>query len=118
IAPLILAPHNSIGAIVTGRSPILWLIPAAILGIVMARFAPNQAFGTAAALAGLGFLWFQFATFPAFDALASARPFLSANTPQCAPPLPRETLYGLYYYAGGQISDCPVLDRSGTRVVR
>ena len=118
IAPQILASHTSIGTVVTGLNSILWLIPAAILGVIMARFAPKQAFGTVAALAGLGFLWFQFATFPAFDAHGSARPLWLADHPQCAPPLSRETLYGLYYYAGGQISACPVLDQSGTRVVR
>jgi 4-amino-4-deoxy-L-arabinose transferase-like glycosyltransferase len=119
IAPLILASHLSMGTFVTGLHSVIWLIPAAILGVIMvARFTPKEAFGTAAALAGLGFLWFQFVTFPAFDALASARPLWLADHPQCVPPASRDILYGLYYYSGGQISACPVLDPNGTRVVR
>jgi 4-amino-4-deoxy-L-arabinose transferase-like glycosyltransferase len=117
IAPLILASHSA-GTVVPGLHAVLWLIPAAIFAVIMARFAPGQAVGTAAALAGLGFLWFQFATFPEFDALASARPLWNAEHPQCAPPASRDVLYGLYYYSGRQIATCPVLDQSGTRVVR
>ncbi len=117
IAPLLLASHSS-GTVVPGLHAMLWLIPAAIFAVLMARFAPKQAFGTAAAVAGIGFLWIQFATFPEFDALASARPLWLADHPQCAPPASRDILYGLYYYSGRQISTCPVLDPGGTRVVR
>jgi 4-amino-4-deoxy-L-arabinose transferase-like glycosyltransferase len=117
IAPLILASHSS-GTVVPGLHAMLWLIPATILAVIMARFAPKQAFGTAVAVAGLGFLWFQFATFPEFDALASARPLWSTEHPRCAPAVSRDILYGLYYYSGRQISACPVLDPGGTRVVR
>jgi 4-amino-4-deoxy-L-arabinose transferase-like glycosyltransferase len=118
IAPLILASHNFSGTVFPGLHAMLWLIPAAIFAVILARFAPRQAFGTAAAVAGLGFLWFQFATFPEFDALASARPLWLADRPQCTPAVSRDLLYGLYYYSGRRIPACPVLDRSGTRVVR
>jgi hypothetical protein len=66
----------------------------------------------------LGFIWFQFATFPGFDSLASARSLWQTDHPECAPAASRDMLYGLYYYSGRQISPCPVLDRSGTQVVR
>lgn len=124
IAPRLLASRGvlasrGIGAVtVPGTQILLWLIAAGVAGTLLARFAPKQAFGTAAALAGLGFLWFQFATFPAFDALASARPLWLADHPQCAPAASRDVLYGLYYYSGREISACPVLDPSGTSVVR
>jgi len=118
IAPRVPAFHGLGAAIVLSMRVALWLLAAGIAGGVLARFAPKHAFGAAAALAGLGFLWFQWATFPEFDAFASARPLWRAEHPQCAPAVSRDMLYGLYYYSGGQISACPVLDRSGTRVVR
>jgi 4-amino-4-deoxy-L-arabinose transferase-like glycosyltransferase len=119
IAPLVLTPHVSgIGGFDVDIQAGLWLIVAGVAGCILARFVPGQAFGTAAALAGVGFLWFQFVTFPEFDALASARPLWLADHPQCAPAASRDMLYGLYYYSGRQISACPVLDPSGTRVVR
>jgi len=119
IAPLILASHvPGIGGFAVDIRAGWWMIAAGIAGCILARFVPGQAFGTAAALAGLGFLWFQFTTFPEFDALASARPLWLADHPQCAPAVSRDMLYGLYYYSGRQISACPVLDPRGTRVVR
>jgi 4-amino-4-deoxy-L-arabinose transferase-like glycosyltransferase len=119
IAPLLLASHvTGIGGFAVDIRAGLWIIGAGVAGCILARFVPGQAFGTAAALAGLGFLWFQFTTFPEFDALASARPLWLADHPQCAPAVSRDILYGLYYYSGRQISACPVLDPSGTRVVR
>jgi 4-amino-4-deoxy-L-arabinose transferase-like glycosyltransferase len=122
MVPLVLPNHDTNLGIVGGYAADqwvdYWLIAAGIGGCILARFAPKQAFGTAAALAGLGFLWFQFAAFPQFDALASARPLWLAVRPQCAPAVSRDILYGLYYYSGHQISPCPVLDRSATRVVR
>jgi 4-amino-4-deoxy-L-arabinose transferase-like glycosyltransferase len=118
IAPRVLASHGLRSVNVPWMQVFLWLIAAGIAGGVLAIFVPRQAFGTAAALAGIGFLWFQFAAFPAFDAYASARPLWLAEHPRCAPPLSRDLIYGLYYYSGRQISPCPILDRSGTRVVR
>jgi 4-amino-4-deoxy-L-arabinose transferase-like glycosyltransferase len=118
IAPRVLAFHGP-GAVSVPLIPtVCWLIAAGIAGSVLAWFAPKQTFGAVAALAGLGFLWFQFATFPRFDALASARPLWIAERPQCAPAVQRDLLYGLYYYAGRQIPACPTLDRSGVRIVR
>jgi hypothetical protein len=54
----------------------------------------------------LGFLWFQFATFPRFDSLASARPLWLREHPSCAPPNSRDLQYGLFYYTGRQIPVC------------
>jgi 4-amino-4-deoxy-L-arabinose transferase-like glycosyltransferase len=118
IAPRVLASHGLWSANIPWIPAAVWLIAAGIAGAILARLAPKQAFGAAAALAGLGFLWFQFVTFPGFDALASARPLWRAEHPKCAPPVSRDMLYGLYYYSGRQISACPVLDPSGIRVVR
>ena len=118
LAPVVLAHGPGLGGFAVDIRTGCWLIAAGIAGFILARFSPKQAFGAAAALAGLGFLWFQFATFPQFDALESARPMWLADRPQCAPAVSRDILYGLYYYSGHQISACPVLDRSATRVVR
>jgi 4-amino-4-deoxy-L-arabinose transferase-like glycosyltransferase len=118
IAPHVLAAHDLWRANIPWIRDVPWLIAAAITGGILARLAPKRAFGAAAVLAGIGFLWFQFATFPRFDALASARPLWRSEHPQCAPKVSRDILYGLYYYSGRQISTCPVLDPSGTRVVR
>jgi 4-amino-4-deoxy-L-arabinose transferase-like glycosyltransferase len=118
IAPRVLAFHGLWSADIPWMRLALGLIAAGITGGIFARCVPKQAFGAAAALAAIGFLWFQLATFPAFDAFASARPLWLAGHPQCAPAVSRDMLYGLYYYSGRQISACPVLDRSGTRVVR
>lgn len=118
IAPHVLASHDLWRASIPWIGDVPWLIAAGITGGILARLAPKHAFGAAAALAGIGFLWFQFATFPRFDALASARPLWLTEHPQCAPKVSRDILYGLYYYSGRQISACPVLDPSVTRVVR
>jgi len=118
IIPLALASHASLSANIAWPGMLLWLCAAAVAAVILARFAPQRVFGAGAALAGIGFLWFQFATFPRLDAVASARPLWVADHPQCAPALPRDMLYGLYYYSQRRISRCTVLDPSGTRVVR
>jgi 4-amino-4-deoxy-L-arabinose transferase-like glycosyltransferase len=118
IAPHVLA-HGLRSVPLPWAKILLWVIAAGIAGGVLATLAPGKAFGMAAGLAGIGFLWFQFATFPGFDSFASARPLwqkeLLTDHPQCAPAVSRNMLYGLYYYSGRQISPCPVLDPSGTR---
>ena len=122
IAPHVLASHGLWSTSIPWMLVIAWFIAAGVAGGILARFAPKQAFGAASVLTGIAFLWFQFATFPQFDAVASARPLWLAEHPQCAPAVSRDILYGLYYYSGRQISACPtpppVLDPSGTRVVR
>ena len=97
---------------------VICVVAAGIVGAILALTAQRYAFGIASALAGIGFLWFQLAAFPQFDAAASARPLWLASHPQCAPPLSRSALYGLYYYAERQIPPCPVLDHGTTRGVR
>ena len=87
--------HMVLGRYFAGLGTAVWLLPAAIAAVVLARLAPRQFFGAGAALAALGLLWFQFATFPQIDALASARPLWLADHPQCAPPASRDVLYGL-----------------------
>ena len=97
------------------------LIPLALsaaMGAILARFARKYAFFATAACASLGFLWFQFAAFPALDALGSARTLWITDNPRCAPAGPRDLVYGLYYYSGRELPPCAVLDPSGTRVVR
>ena len=98
----------------------LWIpvIFCGILAVVIYRFARGSLFPAAAALAGLAFLWFQFDAFPEFDARGSARPLSKTGTPNCTPDLPRDLIYGLYYYSGKELPKCAVLDPSGTHVVR
>jgi len=90
----------------------VWLAAAAVLGAAIAFAGRQYAFGTAAALAGVGLLWLQVATFPRLDAAASARPLWLASHPECAPlappQAPRNTLYGLSYYAERQLPPCSV----------
>jgi hypothetical protein len=118
IAPRVLASHGLWSSNIPWMRGTLWLIAAGVVGIVLARFIPKQAFGAAAALAALGFLCFQLVTFPEFDALASARPLWRAEHPQCAQAVSRDLLYGLYYYSGRQIPGCLVPDPNGTSTIR
>jgi len=120
IAPNVLA-HGLRLAKIPWREGALWLIAGGIVGAILVAFpsfARRYAFGTAAALAGIGFLWFQIATFPEFDVAASARPVWLARHPQCAPKVTRGVLYGLYYYSERPLPPCPVLDPDTIRVVR
>jgi 4-amino-4-deoxy-L-arabinose transferase-like glycosyltransferase len=118
IVPRVLASHGSWSGNIAWVQVLIWLGAAGVAAVVLARFGPQRVFGAGAVLAGIGFLWFQFATFPGLDAAASARPLWLADHPQCAPDVSRDILYGLYYYAQRRISPCTVLDQSGTRVVR
>lgn len=118
IAPRVLASHGLFAAAVPLRPVLLWLLAAFVAGYLITRLPARFDFPAALLLAALGFLWFQFATFPRFDSLASARPIWIADHPQCAPPVSRDILYGLYYYAGRRLPACPVLDPGATRVVR
>ncbi len=91
------------------------IVIAAVIGTLLARALPRSAFVLATAIAGIGFLWFQFAVFPKLDASASARPLWRADHPRCAPPMRRAELYGLYYYSGGEIPACAVPDPGDAR---
>jgi 4-amino-4-deoxy-L-arabinose transferase-like glycosyltransferase len=106
IAPAVLA-HGFRSVKIPWQEPLLWLVAGGIAGGILALFGSRFAVGTAGALAGAGFLWFQVATFPKFDAAASARPMWLAGPPQCAPNLTRTLLYGLNYYADRQLPPCP-----------
>lgn len=88
---------------------IAWLAAAAVVGAVIALSSRRLAFGAASALAGAGLLWLQITTFPRLDAAASARPLWLASHPECAQPNPRNTLYGLSYYAERQLPPCGVV---------
>lgn len=84
--------------------PLMWLAAALVAGFLIARFAPRLA----PLLAAGAFLWFQFATFPRFDAAASARPLWFRGHPSCAPAGSRDVQYGLYYYAQRRLPVCVV----------
>lgn len=116
-APRVMASH--LGGLIVPAGPILvFMLLACIIGVTLVRFAPRYAFPATATFAAIGFVWFQFATFPAFDRYASARPLWNASHPQCTGSVPRDILYGLYYYSGRELPPCPVLDPDRTRVVR
>jgi 4-amino-4-deoxy-L-arabinose transferase-like glycosyltransferase len=118
VVPGVLASHKLRLVDIPWTAVSLWLLGACLAAGILARYLPARAFGTAAALAGVGFLWFQFAAFPAFDRSASARPLWLGNHPVCAPAVSRDLLYGLYYYSGRQLPPCPRLDPGRTRSVR
>lgn len=117
IAPGVVA-HGLRSAKIPWVEAVLCLGAAGILGGVLALTANKYAFAIVSSLAAIGFLWFQLAAFPGFDAAVSARPLWLATRPQCAPPLTRSALFGLYYYAERQIPPCPVVDRSMLQIVR
>jgi 4-amino-4-deoxy-L-arabinose transferase-like glycosyltransferase len=117
IAPVALA-HGLRSANIPWQNAIAWLLAAGAAGIMLALVARKRAFPVAASLAAAGFLWFQIAAFPEFDAVASARPLWLRTHPECAPPGTRSALYGLYYYAEKKIPDCTVLDQNVRRGVR
>ncbi len=117
MTPRVLASHHlRLSAIPWGEFS-LWVLAAAIAAAIFTKYAPRHLFACATALAGIGFLWFQFAAFPAFDAYASARPLWLREHPQCAPAASRNLLYGLYYYSEKEIPPC-ILDPHATPVVR
>jgi 4-amino-4-deoxy-L-arabinose transferase-like glycosyltransferase len=121
IAPGVLA-HGLRSMKIPWQGTIVWLIAAGIVGIILASILRKHAFAAAAVLACAGFLWFEMAAFPGFDAVVSARPLWLAGRLQCAPQSNRSTLYGLYYYSyyysGKRLPNCTVLDQTTTRVVR
>jgi hypothetical protein len=86
----------------------VWLAAAVVVGAAIAFAGRQYAFGAAAALAGVGLLWLQVTTFPRLDAAASARPLWLSSHPDCAQTNPRNTLYGLSYYAERQLPPCSV----------
>ncbi len=85
-----------------------WLAAAAVVGAAIALVSRQYSFGGAAALAAIGLLWLQVTSFPRLDAAASARPLWLASHPECAQAAPRNTLYGLSYYAERQLPPCSV----------
>jgi 4-amino-4-deoxy-L-arabinose transferase-like glycosyltransferase len=85
---------------------LVWLAAAAVVGAAIAFGARQYAFAAAAALAGVGLLWLQVVTFPRLDAAAAARPLWLTSHPACAQPNPRNTLYGLSYYAERPLPPC------------
>jgi 4-amino-4-deoxy-L-arabinose transferase-like glycosyltransferase len=91
---------------------------AAIVGISLLQLPKNVASGVVFGLVSLGFLWFQFATFPLIDRYASARPVWRQQQPGCVPNVDRGQLYGLQYYADGLLPLCNVLDQTPAPVVR
>ena len=85
-----------------------WIAGAAVIGTIIALAARQYSFGAAAVLAGISLLCLQLTTFPRLDAAASARPLWLTSHPDCAPANPRNTLYGLSYYAERQLPPCSV----------
>jgi 4-amino-4-deoxy-L-arabinose transferase-like glycosyltransferase len=91
-----------------------WLVAAAIIAVILVFIARSFVFPSAFALAACGFLWFQFAVFPAIDQLASARPVWLKTHPDCAPESDRGLAYGLNYYAERALPPCGILNPART----
>jgi hypothetical protein len=94
------------------------LAAGAIVGISLFPLPKNGVLCVVCGLVSIGFLWFQFATFPLIDRFASARPVWRQQRPGCVPDVDRGQLYGLQYYADGLLPFCDVLDRTPAPVVR
>jgi 4-amino-4-deoxy-L-arabinose transferase-like glycosyltransferase len=118
IASRALAAHKLAATDIPWIPAVALICVAATVAHLLARLKPGWSFPAAAALSIAGFLWFQFAAFPAFDRYASARPTWLSAHPSCAPAAARNFLYGLYYYSGRIVPPCTVLDPGGTRGVR
>lgn len=113
-APRILAVHGLRSTNIPLAGAVYLLIGATVIAYITVRYAPGRAFLGTALLSAAGFLWFQFATFPQFDTIASARPRWVRNHPPCAPDVSRDLQYGLSYYAERQL---PVCASPGSSVV-
>lgn len=100
--------HGLRSATIAWPMVMVWLAVSAVVGAAIAFASRKYAFGGAAALAGIGLLWLQVTTFSRLDAAASARPLWLASHPECVQPNPRNTLYGLSYYAERQLPPCAV----------
>ncbi len=90
----------------------IWLLAATTVGFVAAFGLRSRAFLLTSLLAVAAFFSLEISVFPALDKAASARPIWSANRPECAPILARGMLYGLYYYSGGKLPDCAIVDKN------
>ena len=110
-----------------GRAAIPW-IPAAVGMLVAGAVAwllmrpallpqPKSRVATAGLLAGAAFVWFEGATLVRPD-LASARPLWRRLHPECIAEQPRNTAYGVYYYAQRRLEPCSQLDPDPRPVVR
>jgi 4-amino-4-deoxy-L-arabinose transferase-like glycosyltransferase len=105
-------------------TPIAWtsgaagLAVAASAGIAAAFRLPSRAFQMAILLTAAGFVWLEIDLFPAMDKAASSRTIWSASHPECAPEMPRNLLYSLYYYSGKRIPDCVIVDKNAAEPVR
>jgi 4-amino-4-deoxy-L-arabinose transferase-like glycosyltransferase len=91
-----------------------WLVAAAIISVVLIFIPRTFVFPSAFALAAAGFLWFQFAVFPAIDQLASARPVWLKTHPECALESDRGLAFGLNYYAERALPPCGILNPART----
>jgi len=115
IAPGMLAPHATFAAAIGISSALAGIAIAVVGAVLLGRLAPRFAPIFVAA----AFLWFQFATFPRFDAEASARPMWLRDHPRCTPvAATRNIHYGLFYYAGGLLPDCSITNTQPDASVR
>jgi 4-amino-4-deoxy-L-arabinose transferase-like glycosyltransferase len=88
----------------------IWLIPAlAAIPPLLGDTRRGTAAITAAATCGV--LWLKLSALPALDREASARPIwrgmMARNATDCVPAVHRAIRYGLSYYAGKEIPECP-----------
>ncbi len=91
----------------------VWPGLAALLVAAIVLFIPNRPLSVSlvALVAATGYLWIKIETFPAIDAVATARPVArqirSAGVPVCVKQdVPRDWRYGLNYYTETPLPDC------------
>lgn len=114
-------PAALAGGLRAANFPWVWLgaVPvAAFLGFLFTRANGRTAFFRIAAALTAGLFTLEVLVLPAIDQVASARPIWRREHPNCLKRMNRSLAYGLQYYAGRPLPDCPLLDPDNPRVVR
>ena len=97
--------------------PRLLAVPfCALAGWVAVRW--RQGFSGVTAGLAAGLLALEILTLPEISRVASARGLWLEKRPNCLQKMNRSMAYGLQYYAGHSLPECPLLDPDNSRVVR
>ena len=106
IAPAVLA-HGFRSVQIRWQEPLFWLIAGGILSIFAAKFGGTFAPGAAIALAGVGFLWFQVATFSELRHSGLRTSHVARRPPgMCSEPDPEPALWSELLCAEKQLPRC------------
>jgi hypothetical protein len=88
------------------------LLSGLAVGAAIALEWRSRSFPPVVMVAAAVFLWVEIGIFPLLDKAGSGRSVWIADHPSCAPVLPRNLLYGLYYYSGKPLPNCAIVDKN------